>query len=160
MAVLLLCLIAAGVLAAEISAIVCSTTFCVRDYTVAIEGIERDTKVVLISDLHSRQYGENNARLLRAIAEAKPAAIFCAGDMVNAGADDAEVRQMVDFVARLQGIAQVYYSLGNTELQNMLDGGADILRLVRGVGAIAMLDDYVETEIGGTAILLFCISFS
>lgn len=70
--------------------------------------------------------------------------------MVNAGADDAEIRQLVSFVADLQKIAQVYYSLGNTELQNMMDGGADVLRLVRTVGAVALLDDYVETEIAAT----------
>ena len=38
------------------------------------------------------------------------------------------------------------------ELQNMMDGGTDILRLVREVGAVALLDDYVETEIGGNRV--------
>ena len=151
-ALLLIALLAPAVLAAEISAIVCKSTFCVRDYTVAIEGIQTETKVVLISDLHSCQYGEGNRRLLQAIRDEHPAAIFCAGDMVNAGADDEAYRQLVSFVAELQSIAQVYYSLGNTELQNMMDGGADVLRLVRTVGAAALLDDYVETEIGGNRV--------
>lgn len=151
-ALLLLVLFALVVLAAEVSAIVCQCTFCVRDYTVAIEGIQADTTVVLLSDLHSCQYGEGNQRLLQAIRDAKPAAIFCVGDMVNAGANDVEIRQLLSFVERLQEIAQVYYSLGNTELQNMMDGGADVLRLVRTVGAIALLDDYVETEIGGNRV--------
>lgn len=150
--ILLLVLLALVLLAAEISAIICMSTFCVRRYDVAIDGIQTDTKIVLISDLHSCQYGEDNQCLLQAIRAEKPAAIFCVGDMVNAGADDAEIRQLVSFVANLQEIAQVYYSLGNTELQNMMDGGADVLRLVRDVGAVALLDDYVETEIGGNRV--------
>ena len=148
----LLGLAALIMIAAGISALVCTHTFCTRNYTVTIDGIETDTKVVLLSDLHSFQYGENNADLLRAIRDEQPAAIFCAGDMVNAGAEDAEIRQLLTFVSDLQDIAQVYYSLGNTELENMMDGGADVLRLVRTVGAIALLDDYVETEIGGNRV--------
>ena len=150
--ILLLVLLTLVLLASEISAIICMSTFCVRCYDVAIDGIQTDTKIVLISDLHSCQYGEDNQRLLQAIRAEKPAAIFCVGDMVNAGADDKEIRQLVSFVADLQEIAQVYYSLGNTELQNMMDGGADVLRLVREVGAVTLLDDYVETEIGGNRV--------
>ena len=148
-----LLLLALTVLAAAgISAIICSNTFCVRNYDVSIEGITKDTTVVLLSDLHSCQYGKDNQRLLEAIRDIHPAAIFCAGDMVNADADDAELRQLTAFVVRLQEIAQVYYSLGNTEMKIMMDGGEDVLRLVRGVGAVAMLDDYVETEIGGNRV--------
>ena len=148
----LLWLLAAAVLAVLISVIVCKSFFCTRDYTVAIDGIEHDTTVVMISDLHSCTFGKDNQRLLRAIEDEQPAAIFCVGDMVNAGADDAEVLQMADLVARLQEIAPVYFSLGNTELQNMMNGGADILRLVRETGAAALQDDYLETEIGGNRV--------
>ena len=90
------------VLAALISAAVCQRTFCIRNYTAAIEGIERDTTVVMLSDLHSCQYGEGNQRLLQAIRDAKPAAIFCVGDMVNADANDVEIRQLLSFVEHLQ----------------------------------------------------------
>lgn len=151
-ALISLILVVMVVFAVEISIIICQCTFCVWDYTIAIKGIQTDTKVVLISDLHSCQYGEGNQRLLQAIRDEKPAAIFCVGDMVNAGADDSENQQLLSFVADLQEIAQVYYSLGNTELQNMMDGDTDVLRLVRTVGAIALLDDYVETEIGGNRV--------
>ena len=54
-ALFLVAFMALAVLAAEISAIVCKSTFCVRDYTVKIDGIQTDTKVVMISDLHSCQ---------------------------------------------------------------------------------------------------------
>lgn len=149
---ILVSLLAAAAAVALISIVVCKMTFTTKEYTVAIDGLEQDTTVVLISDLHSCEFGKDNTRLLHAISEIHPAAIFTVGDMVNAGADAAEVQQMVIFVSRLQEIAQVYYSLGNTELQNMMDGGPDILRLVRSVGAVAMLDDYVETEIGGNRV--------
>lgn len=152
LALVLIALAALTVIAAAISAIVCKSTFCVRNYTVAIEGIKTDTRVVMLSDLHSCQYGKDNQRLLQAIQEEHPAAIFCVGDMVNAGADDTELKQLVSFVSDLQEIAQVYFSLGNTELQNMMDGGADVLQLMQTVGAVALLDDYVETEIGGNRI--------
>lgn len=148
----ILLLLLALALAAGISAVVCSLTFRTKSYTVAIEGIERETKVVLISDLHDRQFGRENQRLIDAIAAEHPDAIFVVGDMVNLGADDAEVRRMVQLLERLQDIAQVYYSLGNTELQNMMDSGTDVLRALRGTDVIAMLDDYVPTEIGGNRV--------
>ena len=149
---ILLWLIAAVVLVTEISIIVCKSFFCTREYTVQIDGIRHDMTVVLISDMHSCQFGTDNQRLLRAIERVHPAAIFCVGDMVNVGADDAEITQLVRLVSRLQEIAPVYFSLGNTELQNKMDGGTDVLPLIRETGAVAMLDDYVETEIGGNRV--------
>ena len=149
---ILLWLLAAAALAAEVSMFVCSSFFRTREYTVAIEGIRRETKVVLISDLHGGQFGRDNRRLIDAIAAQQPDAIFVVGDMVNNGADDAEVRRAVELLGRLENIAQVYYSLGNTELDNRLSGGPDMLKLAREAGAIAMKDDYVETEIGGNRV--------
>lgn len=140
------------VIAVSISAYVCTYTFHEVDYTVAIDGLEQNTKIVMISDLHSRQFGADNQALVEAVAAQEPDAIFLVGDMVNAGASDAEVLLAVSLTARLQEIAQVYFSLGNTELQNMLDGGLDILRLVRSTGAVALNDDYIETEIGGNRV--------
>ena len=148
----LLWLVAAAALVAEISMFVCSCAFRTGEYTVAIEGIRTETTVVLISDLHGGQFGRDNARLTKAIAAQNPDAIFIAGDMVNKDCGDDEVVRAVELVAQLQDIAQVYYSPGNTELDNMRSGGADVLRLVRGAGAVAMLDDYVETRIGGNRV--------
>lgn len=146
------CLAAALVLAASISAYVCYHNLSIKQYTVSVEGIEHETKIVLINDLHAREFGPRNEKLVQAVTNQQPDAIFMVGDMVNYPTNASEVQIIDHLVEDLLSAAPVYYSLGNTELQTMLDGGMDFLRHMRALGATALLDDYIETEIGGNRV--------
>ncbi len=148
---LLLILFLCAALTACVSAVVCTYSLSEKEYIVPIDGIRQDTKIVVISDLHSRQFGEDNERLLAAIAAQEPAAIFCLGDMINNDADEADLEELCTFLEKLQNVAQVYYSLGNTEMDCPL-GPERILAAVNETSAIAMQDDYLETEIGGNRV--------
>ena len=150
--VILLILVLLAGLIGELSALICSCGLSAKHYTVAVDGIEHDAKIVMISDLHGKEFGKRNARLIGAIAAQQPDAIFVLGDMINRNGEPAEILLVVDLVSHLTEVAPVYYSLGNTELETMQAGGTDILRLVREAGATAMLDAYVETEIGGNRV--------
>ena len=73
-----------------------------------------DMKVIILSDLHSKVYGDDNDILLESIKNENPDIILIAGDML-VGRVDEEHKHAVSFCTRLTNIAPVYYALGNHE---------------------------------------------
>ncbi len=71
-------------------------------------------RIVFISDLHSRKYGNNNEKLIQIIKEQYPDYIFIGGDMVVAskGKDD---KNVIDLLNNLGKITAVYFAFGNHE---------------------------------------------
>lgn len=138
--------------AAIISAIVCSQSLKVTEYTVELRRLESDIRVVCISDLHGKEYGDDNEKLLALIAEQKPDAVFVLGDMINADADEKEISRFLELMTRLTEISQVFFSPGNHEMDYIIDSGTDLMALVSDTGATALCDGYVEAEIGGNTV--------
>lgn len=69
-------------------------------------------RVVQLSDLHGKEFGEDNERLLAAVAALKPDLIAVTGDLI----DREEQLAMVPALARgLAAIAPTYYVTGNHE---------------------------------------------
>ena len=149
---IILIIIAAIVLTVSISAIVCSTVIKITPYTASIDGFKKDARIVCISDLHSREYGKDNARLIAKVAEQKPDAIFVIGDMINADADEEDIKDMLSLMRKLGEIAQVYFSPGNQEMDYMYDTDAALLEHISETGAVTLWDSYVETEIAGNTV--------
>lgn len=149
---IILLIIAAAALTVAISAAVCSVVLTVTEYDAPIKGIEKETKIVCIADLHSKEYGKNNERLVAKIAEQNPDAIFVVGDMINADASAEEVEDFLSLMSELGEVAQVYYSPGNQEMDYMIDTDPELLDQVSETGAIALLDEYVETELNGNTV--------
>ena len=58
--------LAAGI-AAGISIVVCRSALTVREYDLPTEGVERPFTAVCITDLHGRQFGRDNEKLLELI---------------------------------------------------------------------------------------------
>ena len=71
-------------------------------------------RVVVVSDLHSAVFGENNEDLFAAVAAAEPEYIFCLGDLEDAFHDI--VPGYAETVAAgLSAVAPTYYVTGNHE---------------------------------------------
>ena len=151
-AVIILSILALILLVVAFSAIVCAEDIKATEYEVPIDGLTNSAKVVVISDLHSREYGKNNEKLVELIAEQKPDAIFADGDMISRDASDEEVRKFADLLKKLLEIAPVYYSTGNHEVDYMDEHGEALLDMVAETGATVLYDNYVETEIAGNKI--------
>lgn len=132
-----------------ISAAVCHFALKVTDYTVSLDGVQASAKIVCISDLHSREFGKDNVRLLDQISAQIPDAIFVVGDMISNDATDTEVQQLLNLLIALQEIAPVYFAPGNHEEEYINNGGNDLLDRVSQTGAVVVNDSYVDTEIGG-----------
>lgn len=77
-------------------------------------GLESEKKIILLADLHSREYGKKNVKLLEAIRLEQPDMILVAGDMLVAKAPPF-FQEALDFLEKLPELCPVYYSLGNHE---------------------------------------------
>ena len=83
-------------------------------YRLSSDKISKPVKFVLLSDLHDKEYGPHNEKLLKAIDEETPDAILVAGDMPTA-LEDREVKVAEEFITALSKKYRIYYGLGNHE---------------------------------------------
>ena len=79
-----------------------------------LNGLKKEKKIVFLSDLHNKEYGVGNERLLDAICKARPDLILIGGDML-VGKKGCSVAPALKFVSKLPAIAPVYYACGNHE---------------------------------------------
>ena len=81
-------------------------------YSSKVKGTQ-NTRVVVLADLHNREFGSGNKNLVDQIKALSPDLIAIAGDMVNADDDNLDI--ILSLCEKLVEIAPVYYSPGNHE---------------------------------------------
>ena len=69
-------------------------------------------RLVVLSDLHGRQFGRDNRRLAAAVEAAHPDVIALVGDFVDEWTDPAYLRPLLE---RLTALAPCYFVSGNHE---------------------------------------------
>ena len=121
-------------------------------YVVPSERTIGAVRVVFLSDLHGREFGTNNSRLLEKIAEEQPDVIALVGDIFNNVADADEIDRMCGFIQRASEIAPVYFSMGNHEYGYLRTHGTELLDRIQTSGATVLNNEYVDVEIHGTPI--------
>lgn len=121
-------------------------------YSIHSEKVAGAVRVVFLSDLHGREFGEANARLVKRIAAEKPDLIALVGDIINNSADADEVGRIYSFIRGISEIAPVYYSLGNHEMDYFISHGTGLLDRFRQSGAEVLKNEYLDIEIQGTLI--------
>ena len=96
--------------------------FVVTPYRITspkFENLKGEIKIVFLSDLHNRKYGENNKNLVEAIRTEEPDLIFVGGDMVLAKYKKG-MNHALALMEQLPQIAPTYAVNGNHE-QRMKD---------------------------------------
>lgn len=91
--------------------------FRVRRYSLALpklRRLEKEIRIIFLSDLHNKVYGKENDVLLRAVREARPDLILIGGDML-VGKAGITRQPAYDFVRKLPEICPVFYACGNHE---------------------------------------------
>lgn len=76
-------------------------------------------RIAQVSDLHNAEIGENNEKLLNALAKAKPDIIVITGDLIDTWHTDIDVS--LAFAEKAVEIAPVYYVTGNHEERIEID---------------------------------------
>lgn len=114
-------LLAVGALAVfflTVMAIDCNR-FTIREYNCSSKKLEKDMKIVLLSDMHNKSFGEDNRKLARAINQVCPDIILIAGDMYTAakGQEAKEAQKLMEVLADKY---PVYYGNGNHEQKTAL----------------------------------------
>lgn len=83
-------------------------------YNVKSSKINSKLRIIMLADLHSKDYGNGNQKLIEMIKEESPDIILIAGDMfVGSRKDDCQVAMSI--ISQLTNIAPVFYGLGNHE---------------------------------------------
>lgn len=106
-------------------------------------------RIVNLTDLHGKEFGRDNHRLLDAVREAKPEYIFLTGDMADqrSGIDD-----MPALFTGLVDIAPVYFVTGNHEWGDGLM--PDLIPMMREYGVYYLNNMYVPLQRNGDTIFL------
>ena len=132
---------------------------CIKlsQYTIKLSVFSGSAKVVVISDLHGREYGKDNKRLLSKISEQQPDAIFVVGDMLDDGDEESDFSKTQNLLFALLDIAPVYLSYGNQEKEYSGDILDSFRNAISEKGIIVLDDSFVDCElndqeirIGGT----------
>lgn len=124
----------------------------VTEYTINLPDLSGSAKVVVISDLHGKEYGKDNSRLLDKIGEQRPDAIFVVGDMLKDRDVKNDFSETKELLGALSDIAPVYFSYGNQEKEYSDDIITAFQNAITQAGVIVLDDTFVDCEIGGQKI--------
>lgn len=106
-------------------------------------------RIAVVSDLHGKQFGSGNERLLRAVEKLKPDLIAVTGDLI----EDRSQLSMVPAVSRgLAAIAPTYYVTGNHEWA--AKAVPELLSLLEENGVVPLGDRTVNLQRDGQRIFL------
>ncbi|MFZ5354423.1 MAG: metallophosphoesterase [Bacillota bacterium] len=122
-----------------------------RNYTVYSDRISlgNSIRIVLIADLHSHIYGENQIHIAERIRSQKPDIIALAGDIAD---DQVPIDGTKLFLEAVKGISPIYYVSGNHEVwTGELDS---IKKLFRSYGAHVLENTYLRESIKGEEVVI------
>ena len=106
-------------------------------------------RIVQISDLHGKEFGEDNQILLEKTAELEPDLIAITGDVI----DDPDQMGVLEPLARgLAAIAPTFYVTGNHEWA--IREAATVKSLMEEYGVTVLSNEYLKLERGGDTIVL------
>lgn len=106
-------------------------------------------RIVQVSDLHGKEFGEDSTRLLKAVAELHPDLIAITGDLI----DREEQFSTVPALAQgLAAIAPTYYVTGNHEWA--VRKVSELKDLLTENGVTVLTNEYVTLEQNGQTIVL------
>lgn len=109
-------------------------------------------RIVLISDLHGREFGEYNKQLIDKIISLKPDIICLAGDFIDEDNTTDDNAEFIDFLNKISEISPVCYSYGNHDLGYYNTNGFSLLDDIRKTGCIVLDEEFVDVEINGKQI--------
>jgi predicted MPP superfamily phosphohydrolase len=117
----------------------------VSNYDYKTEKISDDLdgyKIAQISDLHNKEFGKNQKRLLQILKDEDPNLIVITGDVVDSRHTDIDVA--LEFVKGAVDIAPVYYVTGNHEYWLINDDWDKLMQGLEQYGDIILDNEVIE----------------
>lgn len=127
------------------------THFKIQKYELKSKKIKKPYHFVVLADLHGQSYGKDNDKLLRAIDDINPEAIYIAGDMITA-MPDMDFSQTLRFLKKISAKYPIYYGSGNHEYRMRIDHqkygnmSEKYEKALKQMGIIRLYTGYYETE--------------
>ncbi len=106
-------------------------------------------RITLLADFHGAELGENNCRLLSAVARSQPDLIAISGDLVHR---DSDLAMLPPLLSGLTAIAPTYFVTGNHEWT--LTDPEEMLRQVEELGVTVLRNDYRVLERDGQQLVI------
>lgn len=116
-----------------------------------IRGSE-NTRLVVLSDLHNREFGKGNSELTEQIDALMPDLIVIAGDMVNSDDDNLDI--LMNLCDELLKIAPVYYGPGNHESHLLYEKGIPLEEMLAEKGVHVLINRAESVTIHKTPFLI------
>ena len=91
-----------------------SNRFVIRKYVFQSDRLKKNCRIVFLTDLHNKEYGIGNEKLLQAIGELAPDLILIGGDMLQAK-PGVSFEKGAQFVLKCAEKYPVCYAFGNHE---------------------------------------------
>lgn len=110
-------------------------------------------QIVLISDLHNKQFGRNQKRLLEKIKACEPDMIVVTGDLVDSNHTNLE--KAMELIRGAVSIAPVYYVTGNHEKWLEKDTETALMEQLKQVGVICLNNAKEEIWVKQESFLLY-----
>lgn len=123
----------------------------VREFAYSPDNEVGNVRMVVLSDLHDREFGENNKELISKVNEQSPDVILLVGDFLNEDSDSSVVA--CDLIQALTDVAPVYFSLGNHE-EVYMQSHPELIDELKDAGAVVLEKEYVDLDINGTKLRL------
>lgn len=107
--------------------------------------IKGKVKIVHISDLHSKVFGNNNKVLVKKILKLKPNLILVTGDLIDTSG--VNIDDMLELLKTLTLKVPTYYILGNHE--NRLKNQNEFIKKIKSSGIKLLVNEIETTNIKG-----------
>lgn len=138
------------------SNIVINKNFTVTFYQICSEKVSDNIRIIELADLHNKQYGKDNIKLIDKIKALHPDLIFYAGDMMNF--KDSDYSVLFDLSDELNKIAPVYACYGNNELDQYLFEDKSFTKEFEKHGVNLLSNEKTEVTVGRSKLQLVAVS--
>lgn len=121
-------------------------------YQISSDKINTPVRILLLTDLHNSEFGENNQELIDRVASQSPDLILITGDLLNS--DEPRTDIAIDLISFLCDIAPVYISLGNHEMEYQDNFDVNVIELYQAAGAEVLEYQYEDITVNGQQLRL------
>ena len=118
----------------------------INNYQLESSKLTSPVKLVVIGDLHSYDFGKENAELIEKISQQQPDAILMQDKK------KADVQVVLKLLEDLRVVAPIYYALGNHELEWKELHGEELQQRLENAGAIVLDQEWQDVQIQGQTI--------
>lgn len=119
----------------------------VIDYEISSAKINNDVNIVMIADVHD-QHCKVKDQVIDRIEQLESDIILCAGDIIDNESESD--KSTIEFLDSLTEIADVYFSLGNHELE--YHDSKHLIKDIENTGAKVLDKEYQDIEVNGNTI--------